>query len=149
MEITVKGFGRGEAIPKMFTCDYNDVSPAIEISGVPQVAKSLAMILDDPDAPGGLFTHWIAYDIKADTKYIAEGAGNGKVMRSSMNDFGRYGYGGPCPPPGKPHRYYFTLYALSAESIQAGSGRRGIDEAMIGKILEKASYMGTYKRVIK
>jgi Raf kinase inhibitor-like YbhB/YbcL family protein len=148
MKINVKAFGNGAAIPKRFSCDGDDASPEIEIDGAPLGAKSLVLIMDDPDAPVGLFTHWIAYDISPDTKSIPEGAGNGNSLRSATNDFGRNGYGGPCPPPGKPHRYYFTVYALNADrlDIDRGSSRSGVDSAMRGKIIEKASYMGTYIR---
>ena len=146
MKITVKGFAQGEPIPRKFTCDGEDVSPEIAIEGVPADAKSLVLIMDDPDAPVGLFTHWIAYNMPPETKLIAEGAGNGKMLHHGMNDFGKAGYGGSCPPPGKPHRYYFTIYALNTERIEGGARRSGIDADMKGKILEKASYMGTYER---
>ncbi len=146
MRITVKAFGHGSAIPRRHTCDGEDVSPEIVIDDVPSGAKSLALIMDDPDAPMGLFTHWIAFNIPANSKVIREGAGNDGSLEQGVNDFGRSGYGGPCPPPGKPHRYYFTLYALSADRIDASGGRAVIDRALKGITIEKASYMGTYGR---
>ena len=146
MEITVRGFANGGRIPQKFTCDGDNVSPEIMIEGVPSEAKSLVLIMDDPDAPSGLFTHWIAYDILPDTKLIEQGAGNGSTFKSCINDFGKHGYGGPCPPPGKPHMYNFTLYALDTERLDAGNGRKGIDSAMQGRIIEKASYSGIYSR---
>ena len=146
MRITVKAFGHGSTIPRRHTCDGEDVSPEIVIDDVPSGAKSLALIMDDPDAPMGLFTHWIAFNIPANSKVIQEGAGNDGSLEQGVNDFGRSGYGGPCPPRGKPHRYYFTLYALSVDSIDASGGRAVIDRALNGITMEKASYMGTYSR---
>jgi Raf kinase inhibitor-like YbhB/YbcL family protein len=146
MRIIVKAFGHGAVIPRKHACDGNDLSPELAIEDVPPGTKSLAIIMDDPDAPVGLFTHWIAYGISPDTKSIPEGAGNGESIKSGINDFGMAGYRGPCPPAGKPHRYYFTLYALNAEKLEPGSGRQGFDAALRGKIIEKASYMGTYSR---
>ncbi len=146
MQITVKGFGRGDKIPKKFTCDAEDISPEILIDEVPADTKSLALILDDPDAPSGLFTHWIVYNLPPNAKIIPEGAGNKKEINQGINDFGTHGYRGPCPPPGKPHRYYFTLYALNAKISGAIGNRAGINSAIEGKIIGKAEFMGTYGR---
>ncbi len=144
MEILVLGFDEGSAIPRRFTCDGEDLSPQIKISGVPEEAKSLAIIMDDPDAPSGLFTHWIALNINPNTREIKEGSST--EFDSGRNDFGKQGYNGPCPPPGKPHRYYFTLYALKKTITGNNKRRNEINLLMDGNIISKCSYMGKYGR---
>ncbi len=146
MQITVTGFSNGGTIPRRHTCDGEDVSPAIAWSGAPDGTQSFVLIADDPDAPVGTWNHWLLYDIPPDTKALPEG---GSAGRSGANDFGRSGYGGPCPPRGHgPHRYFFKLYALSAASVglPAGARRADLDRAMKGKILAEAQYMGRYER---
>ena len=108
MKITSSAFQEGANIPSKFTCDARDTSPPLQIAGVPTGAKSLALIVDDPDAPGGLFTHWIVWNISAQTNAVTEG--NTPEGVHGTNDFGKSGYGGPCPPSGT-HRYYFKIFA--------------------------------------
>ena len=111
-------FVPGGMIPKQFTCDGTDVSPALEWSGAPENTKSFSLITDDPDAPVGTWVHWVLYDLPADAKELAEGVRKDEQLsngaRQGRNDFRRIGYGGPCPPPGPAHRYFFKLYALDA-----------------------------------
>lgn len=152
MELTSPAFKHGEAIPRKYTCDGEDVSPPLAISGVPQGAKTLVLIMEDPDAPIGLFTHWILYEIPATVREIPEGVPKRPEVAGlglqGVNDFGRIGYGGPCPPRGHgPHRYFFRLYALSASlGLKPRASRGDVLKAMEGKVLAQAEYMGIYKR---
>jgi len=143
-------FVENSAIPKKHTCDGPDVSPALEWSGAPAGTKSLALIADDPDAPLGTWTHWIAWNIPPDNS-LREGVQKTETLadgtRQGKNDFRRIGYGGPCPPPGKPHRYFFKLYALDAKlELKPGASRRELESAMKVHILAEASLMGKYGR---
>ncbi len=149
MEIVVAGFKNEGEIPKLHTCDGKNVSPAIEWSGEPRGTRSFALLLDDPDAPAGTWNHWLLYDLAADVHKLAEGVRDLQAGRSGVNDFGKLGYGGPCPPRGHgPHRYYFRLFALDVPSLETRSGpkRPDLDRAMIGHVLERAEYMGRYER---
>ena len=112
MKITSSAFQEGGNIPSKFTCDGSDTSPPLQITGVPSEAKSLVLIADDPDAPSGLFTHWLVWNIPPQTNSIAEGSAPKGVQ--GTNDFGKSGYKGPCPPPGT-HRYSFKIFALDRE----------------------------------
>ena len=149
--LTSKAFENGGNIPKKFTCDGPDLSPALSWNEPPPGTKSLALISDDPDAPVGTWVHWVAFDIPAGTRELVEGVvkapdlpGGGKQGR---NDFGRIGYGGPCPPPGKPHRYYFKLYALDTQlNLKPGSTKADVERAMKGHILAQVELMGRYGR---
>src|SRR5437868_868945 len=109
MKISSSAFSEGANIPPKFTCDGEDTSPPLKIDGVPQEAKGFVLIVDDPDAPGGLFTHWLVWNIDAKTSSLAAGNAPGGVQ--GKNDFGKTGYGGPCPPSGT-HRYSFKIFAL-------------------------------------
>lgn len=136
----------GNSIPPAFTCDGNDAPPPLQVSGVPDGTQSFALIMDDPDAPGGTFTHWLAYDIPAAAgTRIPLQATAGKTL---PNDFGRSGYGGPCPPPGHgPHRYYFTVYALDVPSLElSGPSRDDLEAVVAAHTLAKARLMGRYER---
>ena len=151
MRILVSGFSHGSEIPIKFTCDGSDVSPEVSWEGLPEGTKSLAIIMDDPDAPSGLFTHWMTYNMPPGESSLGENFPREKMTDSGIsqgkNDFGKIGYGGPCPPRGKPHRYFFRLYALNSEEpILSGLGRKQFDGALKGKIIGEAEYMGTYKR---
>src|SRR5262249_38021095 len=119
MKISSAAFSAGEMIPKKFTCDGPDVSPKLAWSDVPSKTQSFALIVEDPDAPVGTWVHWVLFDLPADTKELAEGVPKQDQLsngaRQGRNDFGKIGYGGPCPPPGKPHGYFFKLYALDAK----------------------------------
>jgi hypothetical protein len=145
IQLTSSAFTEGSTIPKKYTCDGEDISPALEWSGVPQGTKSLALIVDDPDAPVGTFVHWVLYDIPADATGLPEGVtGTGTLGKSS---FGKTGYGGPCPPKGPAHRYYFKLYALdTALGLKAGSTKAEVEKAMQGHILAQGQVMGKYSR---
>jgi Raf kinase inhibitor-like YbhB/YbcL family protein len=128
-------------IPKEYTCDGQDKIPPLEISAVPANAKSLALIVDDPDAPMGTWDHWILWNIPTDTKLI-----NKQMGVAGRNSWGRMNYGGPCPPSGT-HRYYFKLYALDTMlDLPAGSNKTALEKAMKGHILAEAALMGKYQR---
>ncbi len=145
--LTIAAFGDGGMIPAKFTCEGVNVSPELRWSDAPSSARSFALIVDDPDAPVGTFTHWVLFDIPAERSYLAEG--EGKIGLAGKNDFGRAGYGGPCPPRGHgPHRYIFTLYALDVASLKlkAGPDRRQVAAALGSHILAQAKYTGRYER---
>jgi Raf kinase inhibitor-like YbhB/YbcL family protein len=144
-------FAEGTGIPKRFSCDGADVSPALSWSDAPAGTQSLALIADDPDAPVGTWTHWIIWNIPAKAAALPEGipktGESGDGARQGTNDFKRVGYGGPCPPPGKPHRYFFKLYALDATlDVKAAASRGELERAMKGHVLSEAQLMGTYGR---
>ena len=144
MKITSSAFHEGANIPSKFTCDGSDTSPPLQIAGVPSGAKSLVLIVDDPDAPGGLFTHWLVWNIPPQTNSIAEGSAPKGVQ--GANDFGKSGYRGPCPPPGT-HRYSFRIFALDRE-LELGSGakRSQVDAAMKGHVIAEGELIGRYAR---
>jgi len=144
MKITSSAFQGGANIPSKFTCDGSDTSPPLQIADVPSGAKSLALIVDDPDAPGGLFTHWMVWNIPPDAGAIGEGSTPKGAQ--GTNDFGKSGYGGPCPPSGA-HRYYFKVFALDRElDLPSGAKRRQLDAAMKGHIVAEGELMGRYSR---
>lgn len=150
-ELKTTAFTPGGEIPKKFACDGLDVSPALGWVDPPARTQSFALIADDPDAPGGTWVHWVAYDLPASARQLPEGVPAVDEMkgggRQGLNDFPRMGYGGPCPPPGKPHRYFFRLYALDAKvNLKAGATRSALEEAMKGHILGHAELMGRYHR---
>lgn len=147
--LEIKAFDYGRPIPRRHTCDGEDVSPELSWSDAPPGTKSFALIVDDPDAPVGVWNHWLLCDISASASRLEEGFEPGRVGVSGRNDFGRRGYGGPCPPPGHgPHRYFFHLYALDTPTLglAEGASRKAIENALKGRILAKAEYMGTYER---
>jgi Raf kinase inhibitor-like YbhB/YbcL family protein len=141
--VTSPAFEDGQPVPKQFTCDGNDAPPVMTVSEPPQGTKSFAIIMDDPDAPKCTFTHWLAYDIPSDGNALRPTAG-----KTLKNDFGRTGYGGPCPPPGHgPHRYYFSVYAVDVPSLDVrGRSRSDLEAALEGHTLGKARFMGRYER---
>lgn len=151
--IKATAFKDGETIPKKFTCDGQDYSPELTWENAPAGTKSFALICEDPDAPGGTFIHWVIYDIPANVNKLAEnvkkvGLVDDKI-KQGMNDFGRIGYGGPCPPRGhKPHRYIFKLYALDVETLGLNSGATAdqVEAKAKGHILGEAKIMGLYGR---
>jgi len=144
MKITSSAFQEGGNIPSKFTCDGVDSSPPLQIAEIPSSAKSLALIVDDPDAPSGLFTHWIVWNISPQTNEIAEGSAPKGVQGTS--DFGKLGYGGPCPPPGT-HRYYFKIFALDRDlNLPSGTKRNQLDAAIKGHVVAQAELMGRYSR---
>jgi Raf kinase inhibitor-like YbhB/YbcL family protein len=148
--ITSSAFTEGAMIPKKHTCDADDISPDLKWSGVPQGAKSLALICDDPDAPVGTWVHWVLFNIPPDITALQAGIPADATLkngaRHGKNDFRKLGYGGPCPPGGT-HRYYFKLYALDTVlTLESGSTKAQLLAAMKGHILAEGQLMGTYKR---
>jgi len=147
--LKVNGFDDGAFIPKGNTCEGENISPALEWSDEPKGTSSFALIMDDPDAPGGTWNHWLLWDIRNNVHALAEGFRPGMLGASGKNDFGRPGYGGPCPPKGHgAHRYYFTLYALDRSflGLPAGARRAELDRALKGRVLAQTQYMGRYAR---
>lgn len=144
MKLTSPAFQNEGLIPSKYTCDGDNISPALIISDIPNNAKSLALIMDDPDAPMGTFVHWVVWNIPADKKEIKEGETGG--FKEGMNDFGRIGYGGPCPPSGT-HRYFFKLYALDTKlNLNDDVTKADLEKAMGDHIIAQARLMGTYSR---
>ena len=144
-KITSTAFQDGKEIPKRFTCDgeNENVSPPLAWTGAPAGTKAYALIVDDPDAPSGLFTHWIVFNLPASTLSLPEAA---KPANQGTSDFRKVGYGGPCPPKGR-HRYFFHLYALKDElSGLKSPNRKQIDAALKGHVIAEAVLMGTYQR---
>ena len=142
MKITSSAFQEGGNIPPKFTCDGGDSSPPLRIAEIPSGAKTLALVVDDPDAPSGLFTHWIVWNISPQTNAIAEGSAPQGVQ--GTNDFGKSGYGGPCPPSGT-HRYYFKIFALDQTlDLRSGAKRQELDKAMSGHVIAEGQLMGRY-----
>ncbi len=150
MEIRSPAFVQGAPIPSKFTCDGADVSPPLTLSAAPAKTGSLALIVDDPDAPMGTWVHWVAWNIPAGATALRENLAKQAALpdgaRQGINDFGRAGYGGPCPPSGT-HRYVFRLYALDTTlDLPAGTTRKNLEAGMQGHVLAKAELMGTYAR---
>ena len=144
MKVTSSAFTEGGNIPGKFTCDGPDTSPPLKIEGAPAEAKAVVLIVDDPDAPSGLFTHWLVWNIDPKTESIAEGSPPGGV--EGRNDFGKTGYGGPCPPSGT-HRYFFKIFALDQQlNLHAGARRKELDAAMKGHVTGQGELMGRYAR---
>jgi Raf kinase inhibitor-like YbhB/YbcL family protein len=144
MKISSSAFGDGGSIPAKYTCDGADTSPPLSIEGIPAAAKSLALIMDDPDAPGGTFDHWILWNIDPKTTAIAEG--QSPPGAAGRNGFGKNGYGGPCPPSGE-HRYYFKIYAIDTTlNLPPSSKKTDLQNAMKSHTLADAQVMGRYKR---
>src|SRR6476646_449215 len=149
--ISSASFQNGKDIPKKFTCDGEDVSPALSWTDPPSGSHSFALIADDPDAPRGTWTHWVLFDLPSTATSLPEGVpkvGNLPAGgRQGVNDFSKIGYGGPCPPPGKPHRYFFKLYALNSNlNLKAGVSKQEVEQAIQANILSKAELMGKYGR---
>ena len=151
LSISSPAFQDGERIPAKYTCQGQDISPPLKWSQVPNETQSLALIVDDPDAPSGVFTHWVIFNLPPDSRELPEAVPAASQLPSSAlqgkNDFGKIGYGGPCPPPGYPHRYRFTLYALDRQlDLKAGSSKKQVLNAMEGHILAQGQLTGTYQR---
>jgi len=152
MSITIKSsaFKEGELIPKKYTCDGENVSPPLEWSGFPEGTKSFTIICDDPDAPMGIWVHWVMYNIPPSINNLKENISFEKVLEDGTiqgkNDFGKIGYGGPCPPNGI-HRYYFKIYALNELlTLAPGSAKGELLHSMEEHILSDGSLMGKYSR---
>ncbi len=150
IQLTSSAFEEGNLIPSKYTCDGADVSPPLKWSNVPQNTKTIALICDDPDAPVGTWVHWVIYNIPPTVTELPEGVPSDKTLSNGaihgINDFRKYGYGGPCPPGGT-HRYYFKIYALDTElKLAPGAKKSDVEKAMQGHILAKGQLMGRYKR---
>lgn len=142
MKVSCKSFFDGERIDRKFTCDGENINPELKIEGIPEGSQSLVLIVDDIDAPGGVFDHWIVFDLPV--KEVINERERGGV--SGVNSFGETKYGGPCPHQGE-HRYYFRAFALDRKlSLPAGAGRAEVEKAMEGHVLAKAELMGRYSR---
>ena len=143
-------FQNGGNIPKKFTCEAADVTPELNWSGAPEKTQSFALIADDPDAPMRTWVHWVIYDLPPNTTKLSEGVPKQEQAASGTqgtNDFGKIGYSGPCPPPGKPHRYFFKLYALDGKlNLKPGARKAELETAMKGHVLAQAELVGKYGR---
>jgi Raf kinase inhibitor-like YbhB/YbcL family protein len=141
--ISSDAFEEGATIPSRYTCDGANVSPPLSFAGPPAGTRSLALVVDDPDAPVGTFTHWLAWGIEPSADGLDEGQA---APREGRNGFGTTGYAGPCPPRGR-HRYFFRLHALDTElNLEPGADRDQLDRALDGHVLETAELMGGYER---
>jgi Raf kinase inhibitor-like YbhB/YbcL family protein len=151
MELKSSAFQNGGEIPRKFTCDANDISPLLSWDKAPTGTKAFALIADDPDAPVGTWVHWVIYDLPAETKELTEGKATTEALpdgaKQGINDFKKVGYGGPCPPRGSAHRYFFKLYALDGPThLKPRATKQQLLSAMKGHILGEAELMGVYKR---
>lgn len=153
LEMFSPAFADGGPIPRAHTCDGADMSPPLVWSGVPDTTQSLALIVEDPDAPAGNWVHWVVYNMPHGLGGLPSGVptdpepGRPAGARQGVNDFRRIGYGGPCPPKGPAHRYVFTLYAVeSVVSLPPGSTKALLIESLKGHVLAQASFTGTYAR---
>jgi Raf kinase inhibitor-like YbhB/YbcL family protein len=151
MKVTSSAFQEGASIPKKYTADDKDVSPPLRWEGAPEGTKSFALICDDPDAPRGTWVHWVLFNIPGDKSELPEdvpaSAKPADGSRQGKNDFGKLGYGGPAPPPGKPHRYFFKLYALdSMLDLKEGASKQDVEKAMANHVLGQGQLIGKYGR---
>lgn len=153
--LTSPAFLEGGMIDKKYTCDGADLSPPLAWSDVPAGTKSLVLIMDDPDAPPGTWVHWVVYNLPGDAKMLSEGIPKQEQLPNGakqgacwgVNDFSRVGYYGPCPPPGKPHRYSFRIYALDAAlDLPSKATKFDVEKGMKGRILAEKQLMGRYGR---
>ncbi len=150
MKITSSSFKEGELIPSKYTCDGEDISPQLSWTGSPENTKSFALISDDPDAPMGVWVHWVIYNIPSTESGLTENIPKNKILengtKQGMSDFRKIGYGGPCPPDGT-HRYYFKLYALDIMlDKDAGLTKKELLNVIEGHILSEAQLIGKYKK---
>ena len=151
INLSSPAFRQGETIPAKFTADGANVSPPLEWSGVPLGTKCLALVCDDPDAPNRTWVHWLLYGIPPDRTSLNEGVPHDPTVEGlgaqGTTDFKHTGYGGPAPPRGKPHRYFFRLFALDAKpSLKPGAKRPELEEAMKGHVLAQGQLMARYQR---
>jgi Raf kinase inhibitor-like YbhB/YbcL family protein len=141
----------GAAIPRQYTCDGANRSLPLRWDGAPAGTESFSLVAEDPDAPGGTFIHWVIYDLPPTARELPENLPKDRELadgaRQGRNSFGKIGYGGPCPPPGPAHRYFFRLFALDTKlDLPAGASRADLDRAIQGHTLAQAEWMGKYKR---
>jgi len=151
LKLNTTAFRAGAAIPPHYTCSGENSSPFLFWTPPPVGTRSFVLIVDDPDAPGRTWVHWVVYDLPATARQLPEDVPLGETIagggKQGINDFPTNGYGGPCPPPGKPHHYFFRLYALDAVlALHSSAQRQEVDKAMKGHILAQTELVGTYKR---
>ncbi len=151
IRLTSSAFGHGDSIPADYTCEGQNMSPPLAWSMVPAETQSIALIADDPDAPGGTWTHWVIFNIPPDTKGLNYNLPNSDTLPNGVlqgiNDFRTIGYGGPCPPRGKPHRYFFKLYALDTLlALKSEAIRQDLEDAIHGHVLDEGLLMATFAR---
>lgn len=151
MKIVSPAFADGAPVPVEHTCEGNGSSPGLAWSEVPVSTRSFALVCDDPDAPRGTWVHWLLFNLPADAVELAPAVPPAPELpsgaRQGINDSGNVGYGGPCPPRGRPHRYFFRLYALDCTlNLAPGVKRPDLDQAMAGHVLADATLMGTFQR---
>jgi Raf kinase inhibitor-like YbhB/YbcL family protein len=151
LTLSSSAFASGERIPPKFTCSGADISPPLLWDAPPAGTRSFALIADDPDTPAGTWVHWVLFDLPGDARELAAGVEKQPELesgaRQGRNDFGKIGYGGPCPPPGKPHRYFFKLYALDAKlALKSGSTKAAVEKTMQGHILAQGELLGRFGR---
>ncbi len=144
LTLSSTAFKHNGHIPPKYTCDGADINPPLAIEHVPEGTKSLTLVVDDPDAPRGIWVHWVVWNINPDVKEIKENSVPSGASQG-MNDFGKADYGGPCPPSGT-HRYFFKLYALDATLQPGAANKAGVEKSMKGHILGQAELIGLYKR---
>jgi Raf kinase inhibitor-like YbhB/YbcL family protein len=151
LQISTNAFSPGESIPNKFTCDGQNVSPQLTWTDPPTTTQSFALIMDDPDAPAGTWVHWVLYNLPSDTRELAENVPNREQLpngaRQGRNSFNKTGYDGPCPPAGKPHRYFFKLYALDTKlHLRTGTLKVDVERAMQTHIVAQSELIGRYSR---
>jgi Raf kinase inhibitor-like YbhB/YbcL family protein len=151
LQITSTAFAEGQPIPQKYTCQGSDISPPLAWTNIPANVKSFALIMDDPDAPVGTWVHWVLYDLPATATQMPENTPKSQQLpngaKQGLNTWPHLGYGGPCPPPGKPHRYFFKLYALDTMlNLKPGVTKKEVEAAMKGHVLAEGQLMGTYQR---
>jgi len=151
LTVTSAAFESGQPIPVKYSCQGEDVSPPLKWEGAPAKTKSFALICDDPDAPGGTWVHWVMLNQPSDTPWLPENRPKSETLPNGAvqgrNNFQKIGYGGPCPPAGKAHRYFFKVYALDAVlALKGKAGKEELVAAMRGHILAQGQLMGTFKR---
>jgi len=150
IKLTSSAFKEGQPIPATYTCKGVNISPPLEWSGVPKTARTIAIIADDPDAPSGTWVHWVLYNLPADNIGLVENLPPTESLKAGgfqgKNDFGKIGYGGPCPPSGT-HRYFFKIFALDGElPLKAGATKAEVEKAMAGHVVAQGQLMGTFGR---
>ena len=147
--LTIEAFANGAEIPSVFTCQGDNIPPALKWAGEPEGTRSFALIMDDPDAPGGIWNHWLLWDVPGEIHSMRKNYRAVHPVRSGSNDFGKTGYGGPCPPRGGgSHRYFFRLYALDTATLGVADGvrRKDLESALQRHRLGVAEYMGRFER---
>ena len=147
-KLITNAFADGGWVPELYSCEGADISPSLEWSGEPPETRSFALIVEDPDAPAGTWYHWLLYDIPPKIHNLAQGYKPSSLGISGANDFGKPGYGGPCPPKGRPHRYFFKLHALDVHTLGLPAGVKAaeLQQAIKGHVLAETQYMGKFQK---